>query len=117
SSDLTGEPEAEPHEDSLYRRGNTGADDGRGGDVAKPLAQLLRVLGGEGDVWAHGLPRLARPQQQVEQAEQRDGEVEREPRRGARSDEGGRADPAHHLSPQVGESWYQVHAAEPQLPR
>src|SRR2546422_3807808 len=56
---------------TLGRGGETGADDGRGGHVPEPLAQLLRVLGGERDVRPDGLPGLAGTQQQVEQTEDR----------------------------------------------
>src|SRR2546429_7327132 len=41
---------------------------------AEALPQLFRVLRGEGDVGLDRLPRLVRPEQQVEQAEQGDGD-------------------------------------------
>src|SRR2546426_8740400 len=71
--------------------------------VPEPLAQLLRVFGGERDVRPDGLPRLAGPQQEVEQAEQRDGEVEREPGLGADQPDGGRAEPPDDLRAEVGD--------------
>jgi len=54
-------------------------------------------------------------QQQVEQAEQRNGEIEREPRRRAHEPERGRADPGDHARSQVGEAGPEVDSAQPQL--
>ena len=56
-----------------------------------------------------------RLQQQIEQAEQRDGEIEGEAGGGADQPEGGRADPGDDGRAQVGEAGPEIDAAQPQL--
>src|SRR5204863_9341179 len=101
-------PKADAGEGGLDRCGQARAAERRGGDVPEAPAQLFGVLRGEGDVGAYGVPRLPRPEQEVEEAEQRDREVEREPRGGADEPERRGADPRDELGAEVRESGAEV---------
>ena len=84
-----GDPEGEPDEQPLDRRGEAGPDQRGERDVPEALPQDLGVLGRERNEGPDALPRPGGRDQQVEEPEKRDGELDAEPR--GRADQAQRA--------------------------